>query len=477
MFGKIHAPDFGKLRVDFVNTAPFNLEDLKGNVILIDFWTYCCINCIRTVPDLQVVEEHFKNDPVAVLGVHYAKFDNENNTANIENAINRYGIEHPILRDSFGDVWDNYAVRAWPTLMLVDSEGYIRKGYSGEGHREEFLRDIADLLKEGEKNHTLGQKYAFTFTSKPEPPLLYYPGKVSIDGDRIAIANGGRNTILLGEVSDAGIHITQTIGSGKKGNADGAFSEASFTQPQGVCLTGDTIYVADTGNNIIRKIDLITQSVSTLEIPSLRSPWDVAVKGTGLYIALAGSHQIGKYDLATNMYSIFAGSGYEDIEDGPARDATLAQTSGLSIFGDQMYFADSETSSIRYVGLLEPSVVRTIVGHGLFVFGLQDGAVDQALFQHPLGVCASGDNIYVADTYNSAIRLIDISKGVVSTLISTMGHEVCRIDDKECQVLGLNEPSDIKIWKQSLIISDTNNHLIREYNFDTKELSILQITT
>jgi hypothetical protein len=173
----------------------------------------------------------------------------------------------------------------------------------------------------------------------------------------------------------------------------------------------------------------------------------------------------------------FAGSGYENIIDGPTREAQLAQPSGLAVFENNLYFADSETSAVRKIILTEKQV-KTIVGHGLFEFGYRDGHADDALLQHPLGLCATSDTIFVADTYNSAIRVINLQSLEVSTLIGkTQKNLVCLPDNPQCNILPLYEPADIKLYDNKLFIADTNNHLIRTFDLNTNSLQILEVRT
>ena len=208
---------------------------------------------------------------------------------------------------------------------------------------------------------------------------------------------------------------------------------------------------------------------------SITSPWDVAQKDNLIFIAMAGNHQIWIYDIESEIAKPFAGSGHENIIDGEKHQAQLAQPSGLSISGNKLYFADSEVSAIREIDL-ENNQVKTIVGHGLFVFGHKDGHVDEALFQHPLGLYASQNKVYVADTYNSAIREIDLENNQVKTIVGKTGmNGICRLDDPACDSLGLFEPSDVELFQDKLYITDTNNHLVRVYDINSKILKTLEI--
>lgn len=486
----IKAPDFSS-GFSWLNTKePLSLEKLKGHVIVLDFWTYCCINCMHMLPALAELEKKYEGKPVVFIGVHSAKFFNEQETGNIEQAVARYEISHPVVVDKKMSIWQKYDVSGWPTIVIVDPNGTIVYKQSGEGQKE-TIEDIIDVLLERyAKTGTLAKNpIKIERTLSQSKTTLSYPGKLSISkSGKIALSDSNHNRIL---VTDIFGKIEYIIGSGKSGFSDGDFNTATFFRPQGVLWKNDTIFVADTENHAIRKIDLQNKKVTTLvgtgkqgpwiskggkgrEV-SITSPWDLAEKDNLVFIAMAGNHQIWSYDLESDLAKPFAGNGHENIIDGENYMAQLAQPSGITSYGNKLYFADSETSSIREIDL-DRKQVKTIVGHGLFVFGHNDGHVDEALFQHPLGVFATETKLYVADTYNSAIRVIDLQTSQVSTIIGKTGmNGVCRLDDPRCDTLGLYEPSDVELFENKLYITDTNNHLLRVYDFKTNLLQTLKI--
>jgi thiol-disulfide isomerase/thioredoxin len=475
---------------DWINVKePLSLEKLKGQIIVLDFWTYCCINCMHMLPALATLEKKYEGKPVVFIGVHSAKFFNEQDKKNIENAVARYEISHPVVVDRNMSIWRKYDVNGWPTIIIIDPNGTIVYKQSGEGQRES-IEDTVDVLLE---------KYSKTGTLAKDPlkiehkilqnkSTLSFPGKISISNGKIAMSDSNHNRII---VTDLFGKIEHVIGSGKIGFSDGSFETATFFRPQGVVWKNDSIIVADTENHAIRKIDLRDKKVTTLvgtgrqgpwishggkgkEI-SITSPWDVAQKDNLIFIAMAGNHQIWTYDIESDIAKPFAGNGYENIIDGEKQQAQLAQPSGISISGNKLYFADSEVSAIREIDL-ETNQVKTLVGHGLFVFGHKDGHVNDALFQHPLGVCATKNRIYVADTYNSAIREINLETNQVKTLVGkTEMNGICRLDDPACDSLGLYEPSDVELFQNKIFITDTNNHLIRVYDTSSNVLQTLEI--
>jgi thiol-disulfide isomerase/thioredoxin len=478
-------PDF-----DWINTKePLLLEKLKGYIIVLDFWTYCCINCMHTLPVLAELEKKYEDRPVVFIGVHSAKFFNEQDRKNIEQAVARYEISHPVLVDKKMTVWNKFGVTGWPTIAIIDPNGTLVYRQSGEGQKEMVEDTIDVLLEKHAKSHTLAREpIKIVKAIQSNSAILSFPGKISISKDKIAISDSNHNRIIVTDLLGKILHI---IGNGKIGLQDGNFSEAMFFRPQGVAWKDDLIFVADTENHTLRKINLQDNQVTTLvgtgkqgpwRSPggkgrdiAISSPWDVAVKDSVVFIAMAGNHQIWTYDINTDLARPFAGNGQEDIVDANRMQAQLAQPSGIFVYNDIVYFADSETSSVREIDL-KTEYVRTIVGHGLFTFGHKDGKTNESLFQHPLGLCATGNKIFVADTYNSAIREIDSENDFVVTLVGKQGTStMCKLDDPSCDTLGLYEPSDVKVYQDKMYITDTNNHLIRVYDLKTNILNTLDI--
>lgn len=478
--------DFTWLNVD----RPLSLGDLKGHVVVLDFWTYCCINCMHVLPDLDWIEKKYRGRPVVVIGVHSAKFDNEQDVENIREAIGRYEINHPVIIDRNMEIWQSYGVSGWPTVAVIDPKGNIVYQESGEGQREN-LDDVIGVLLDRNKEMLAKEPLAIKRPPAALPRMLSYPGKLSLspDGKMLAVSDSNHNRVLVVDINSG--KIVHRIGDGARDLCDGSFDQARFFRPQGVAWVGDRIYVADTENHALREIDLQAKSVKTLagngrqgrwlqsvqdgKATQLSSPWDLAHESGFVFIAMAGLHQIWAYHIETGRIGPFAGSGYEGIVDGPLGETQFAQPSGLAIFANYLFVADSEVSAVRRIDLSR-KVVQTAVGEGLFVFGHRDGTLDEARLQHPLGVACEGNKIYVADTYNHAVRLIDLEEQKVSTLVGRPEMKaICRVDDPSCDTLGLYEPSDIEVRGNMLYIADTNNHLIRVFDLEKKVLRTLTV--
>ncbi|MEZ5346187.1 MAG: thioredoxin-like domain-containing protein [Pyrinomonadaceae bacterium] len=482
---KVRAPEF-KGAKGWLNTdKPLSVAGLRGKVVLLDFWTYGCVNCIHIIPDLKKLEAKYA-DQLVVIGVHSAKFDNEKNIENIRNIILRYGVEHPVVNDADFKIWDAYAVRAWPTLVLIDPAGYVVGSLSGEGHYEtlddSIEKTVAEFRGKGELDES-PVEYALERAKVGNLPLAF-PGKVLADpvSERLFIADSNHNRIV---VTDLEGKLIETIGGGEPSKKDGDFSKAGFNKPQGMAVDGDTLYVADTENHLIRKIDLKEKKVSTvggtgtldgftgiggkpLET-ALRSPWDLSLVGKDLYIAMAGSHQIWRLDLSKNYLEPYAGSRWEARTDGKIKKAAFAQPSGIVSDGKKLYVADSESNIIREIDL-ERETVETLAGGDLFSFGDKDGRGDSVRLQHPLGVELYDGKVLIADTYNDKIKILDPAKRSVETFLGT---------GKEGQTDGTSptfyEPGGISVARGKLYIADTNNQAIRVVDLKTRSASTLKI--
>ena len=484
--GTTPAPEF-PAGMEWINVAsPLSIAGLRGKVVLLDFWTYGCINCIHIIPDLKRLEEEYPEELV-VIGVHSAKFENEGETENIRQVVARYDVTHPVVNDRDFVVWDQWGVNAWPTLVLIDPAGNIVGGHSGEGIYPVFQPVIDALVAEFDFRGVLDRTPVELDLPAASGAVLSFPGKVHADpaGERLFVADTNHHRILV--VDAATGRVLDVAGSGGRGFADGGFDEARFDAPQGMALdpSGETLFVADTGNHSVRALHLPTRTVTTLagtgeQSPvyppsagpaaeaALSSPWDLAVRGDQLFVAMAGSHQLWVIDLITGEASPAAGSGRESVGEGPADEVGLAQPSGLAIDdAGTVYFADSESSSIRR---LDPDgEVRLVAGadRGLFDFGLVDASGAAARFQHPLGVALVDGRLFVADTYNSAIREIDPATGAVSTLA---GGEPGWADGTAPR---FHEPGGIAYAGGRLFVADTNNHAIRIVDPMTGEATTL----
>jgi thiol-disulfide isomerase/thioredoxin len=416
--------------------AAYSISELRGRFVLLDFWTFCCVNCLHVIDELKPVEQKYAEELV-VVGVHSPKFVHEADPDALKAAVERYAVHHPVLDDPELVTWQAYTARAWPTLVLVDPEGYVVAQYAGEGHAHAIDRLLTELVEEHRAKGTLQPGDSPYVPPPVEPTTLRFPADAAPLADgHVLVADAGHDRVV---------------------ELDGAGEEPSvvrewdgFKEPNGVCVVGATAYVADTAHHQLKAIDLESGDVAVFAgtgeqwmqgdpTDRLSSPWAVAWWQDRVWIAMAGIHQLWTYDPATGGVDVAAGTTHEGLVDGPLEQAWFAQTSGLATGGDRLWLADSETSSLRYV---EDGQVHTAVGQGLFDFGFRDGPAEEALLQHPLGVTVLPDgSVAVSDTYNGAVRRYDPATGEVTTVAG-----------------GLAEPSAAYVAGAELVVVESAAH-------------------
>lgn len=431
--------------------------------MLLDFWTFCCANCLHVLDELRPLEDRYA-DVLTVIGVHSPKFAHEADPASLAAAVERYGVDHPVVNDPRLSLWQQYAVRAWPTLVLIDPEGYVVAQAAGEGHADALAATLDRLVPEYEARGLLRRGVGPHLEAVTADTDLRFPAKaVLTDDDTLLVADAGHHQIA--ELTGDGQTVLRRIGSGDRGRADGPAAEASFAEPNGLALlppdvaaaVGYDVVVADTANHVLRglrsgdgavvtTLDLPAALAGTETItgpvPAVLSPWDVAwwPAADRLVVAAAGVHLLLGVDPRSGDTEILAGTTVEGLRDGPALDGWLSQPSGLAIDGDRVWFVDSESSSLRW--LTVDGMLHTAVGEGLFDFGLVDGPPSRARMQHPLGVTLLADGgVAVLDTYNGAVRRWDESRGELTTIAT-----------------GLAEPSGAVLVGGELVVVESAAH-------------------
>ncbi|KAJ6646671.1 NHL repeat-containing protein 2 [Pseudolycoriella hygida] len=519
--------------LDWFNVLePLSKEFLSGKVVVLDFFTYCCINCIHMLPDLKKIEESYSvEDGLVVIGVHSAKFANEKDSANILSAVQRYNITHPVVNDHETSMWMELKLRCWPTIIILGPKAnpiFVKMGEGNFQLLEKYVAAAMKFYKEQNqiKSHSLPLNPAADLIT---PNLsLKFPGKIACTK-----TNGNDAIPELYAISDTGNHriiiitasgeVINKIGGKQAGYVDGDLSQAKFNSPQGVCFLNEKIlFVADTENHAVRRIDLIEKSVTTIAGTGVQgfdfvggkmgaeqeisSPWDVAVYKTRdmdmtfhldgvtvaeknvVIVAAAGTHQIWavciddviwwkfkKYTAGTVV--VIAGNGKEENRNNSyPQNAAFAQPSGLSIGSNEMFIADSESSCIRKLSLVDGKVLAVVGGDrnpkNLFAYGDVDGQGIAAKLQHPLGVCfnSKDNSVYVADSYNHKIKRINV----------TTNHcETCNIvEESSKDVMVFSEPGGLCLnpTGDTLYVANTNNHSIELVDLHTMISNPLKIS-
>lgn len=488
---QLEGPDAFDGGAAWINSGPIKLKELKGKIVLVDFWTYCCINCHHVLPDLARLEEKYKNELV-VIGVHTPKFIAERDTENVRRKVREYGIKHPVVCDSDQIIWNRFGVSSWPTLVLFGPDGKPFGAAPGEGNYDILDRAIGELAAAARAKGALNETpfQFFPENERPDNTPLLFPGKVLADvpGNRLFISDTGHHRIVMTNLDGKNPVV---IGAGTAGLTDGGFDKARFNRQQGMVLIGETLYVADTENHAIRAIDLKSKTVSTVagtgeqshnvsrvHAPgpglktALNSPWDLAhvANANTLYIAMAGPHQIWHMTLDSHEIGPWAGTGRENIVDGPITSAAFAQPSGLATDGTHLFVADSEVSAIRSISLLPGKhQVQSIVGEGLFEFGDIDGRGADVRLQHCLGVSYADGKLFIADTYNNKIKVCDPKLRAVKSFAGTG-----KPGDIDSPAL-FYQPGGLSVAGSKLYVADTNNHKIRVVNLEDASVSTLTL--
>lgn len=453
----------------WINTdRPLDLVALRGRVVVLDFWTFACVNCLHVIDELRVLEAAYPDD-VVVIGVHSPKFAHEAEHAAVVAAVARLDIRHPVLDDPEMATWRQYAIKAWPTLVVIDPEGYVVAQAAGEGQVSALQAIIAELLESHRARGSLRAESALA-TARPAPTgALYFPAKAVVlpaartggATDSLLVADAGRHALT--ELSLDGETVLDRIGAGKRGRVDGPGGRAGFAEPSGLTLlppdlaaqVGYDVLVADTANHLLRGLRLADRTVTTVadlttveldtvtgRVPGVMSPWDVAwwPGADTAVVAAAGVHLLLSFDPVSGAVTRLAGTTVEGLRDGPALDGWLAQPSGLAPDGERLWFADAETSALRWLDLDGP--LHTAVGEGLFDFGHVDGPAAHARLQHPLGVAVLPDrSVAIADTFNGAVRRFDPATETVTSLAE-----------------GLGEPSGLVVIGDRLVVVESAAH-------------------
>lgn len=493
----VRAPDF-RPELEWINTGGrrLTLADFRGRLLILDFWTAGCINCIHMIPELAEIERRFP-DEVAIVGVHSGKFLNERETANIARACDRLGVHHPVLNDRQFRTWREYAVRAWPTLVLVSPDGYVLATQAGEVTAEQLAPAIQRFLGALRTGGKIGGGAPVPYApdvATPEPGVLRFPAKVGVlPGNRVMVADTGHHRLLEIEVDADGTRgrVVRAIGSGKAGWMDGDASNAAFRAPHGMALADGMLFVADTENHLVRMVDAESGRVTTiagvgdqarqryeggaaLETP-LNSPWDLLWWEDRLIVAMAGPHQLWSVRPDAGTAEVFAGSGAEEVHDAPLAMAALAQPSALATDGERIYFADAESSAVR--GAEPAGEVRTIVGTGLFDFGDRDGIGDEVRLQHAQGLAwwAGGRKLLVADSYNHRVKTVEPRS---REALAFAGSGMPGLVDGAAEDARFWEPGGITVSPDGsrAYVADTNNHALRVIDLATREVRTVELT-
>lgn len=458
---------------------------------------------MHILPQLRKLEKKYA-DTLFVIGIHSAKFDTERATQNVRAAVSRYNVNHPVVNDVELRVMSAFAARAWPTLMFIDPQGKVIGKHEGEFQLDAMDRVLTVMVDEFDRAGVLNREpVPFEYGYEAENHgALSFPGKIlAADDGNLYIADSNHHRVLVATQDG---DVSEIIGNGESPLAlesfesppgvlnpigsDWAFDAPIFDNPQGMALNGDVLYVADAGTHTIHRIDLASRTASiiagtgeqslirhaggeAMEFP-LNSPYDIEYAEDTLYIAMAGAHQLWQMDVSAGVIEPFAGTGAENIVDGKRLEALLAQPYGLALDGNNLFFADSETSAIRVAKIGTDGRVVTLTGTGLFAFGDRDGIGKDAALQHPQDVTSAPGAIYIADSYNHKIKRMDLSTLRITTVA---GNGNQGITDGDALNATFDEPAGLSYRDGIVYVADTNNHQIRRLDVDTATVDTIEL--
>ncbi|MDN6356910.1 NHL domain-containing thioredoxin family protein [Yaniella sp.] len=465
-----------------IGDQDLSLKDLRGKIVILDFWAFCCVNCLHVLDELRPLEEKY-SDVLVTVGVHSPKFDYEAETSAVAAAIERYDIAHPVLNDPELITWQAYTARAWPTLVVVDPEGYVVAHLTGEGHVSGLYSLIDQLVEEHDAKGTLHRGEGPYVAPEPVARDLKFPAKAIALGTRgsqegsFLVADTGHHRLV--EVADDLETVLQTIGGNGTGAAISA--EAAVADPESISVRG----YEDGG----RDMALFNEPHGLALLPA-----EIAAKvGYDLLVADAVNHRLRAVNLATGEVSTVAGNGVQRLIDservqdeaGQSGDVELATfdagalDTSLSTPWDVQYSEAEETAIVAMAGTHQlfsyhPVTEQLAVYAGTALEGLLDGPADEAWFAQSSGLSFDAEgNLWIADAETSAIRYVvpstktDSKKPEVGTVIGTglfdFGFRDGTPEDARLQhPLGVTNLPD-----GSVLIADTYNHAIRRWAPET----------
>ena len=447
---RITAPDIAG--GDWVNVAePLSVRGLRERVVVLHFFTGSCVTCERVVGELRGIEARSGGDLVLV-GVRTPRFDHERGGSALRATVQRLGISHPVVDDPEAVAWDRYGVHAWPTVVVVDRDGYVVGSARGEGVGPAVEQAVAAALAVGPPR---------PLAPLPRAPLpdpageLAWPAKVAVHPDGIVLADTGHDRVLIVTLRPAGPGgTTGPAGPGGKegpvdpgGHTPGAIvaEHRGLRRPTGVRAAADgTVLVCEGGADRVVRIPAGGGRPQVV-LDGVASPQDVAVgRGGEVYVAEAGRHRIWRI-AADGTPAVIAGTGEEGLEDGYGPVALFAQPSGLAVGAQGLFVVDAESSALRVVDA--SNRVATLLGRGTATWGDADGPAVTGRLQHPQGVACAPDgySVYVADTYNSSLRLWSGVDGELRT----------------APVEGLLAPGGLDVLADGrLVVADTGHHRV-----------------
>nr|WP_298127560.1 hypothetical protein [uncultured Pseudoxanthomonas sp.] len=459
--------------LQWLNAPATTLHEQRGRIVALAFVNSASAWCAQRLNDLAVLQARHLGR-LQALAIHVPRFDSERDPHSALKRLRRHGNGLPLAHDADWVAWQRFGVESWPTVLLIDGEGQVQHRIVGADGLADLERHIARLC---DGLHVPPDDDLRTFReAQPEPrmPLCFPTGLVATP-DRLFVADSGHHRVL--ECNHLGRVIRQ-FGMGTPDLADGELNHAAFRRPQGLALVRESLYVADTGNHALRRINLPTSTVDTLcgngragepvegvvaapRNVALNQPQALVVNNNQIFLAMAGDNRVWSYDLGTREIRARAGSGQLDVRDGSGPMAAFAQPAGLAAVLQTLYVCDAVGSAVRSMQL-RGDTVQTLIGQGAWTFGAEDGPRDRARLQHPQAIALSPDApvMWIADSGNGSLRTLRLGGGELTTVALPRA---------------LHGPAGLSVAAGAVWIAETDAHAVLRYDIATGELSHVPI--
>ncbi|MDR6095086.1 hypothetical protein [Stenotrophomonas sp. SORGH_AS_0321] len=455
----------------WLNAAPATLSELRGQPLALLFVNAASAWCAQRLAEVANWQSRHPGR-LQVLVLQVPRFDFEREEAASLKLLRRQGLHSIALLDSDWDGWRRFGVTAWPTIVLMDVYGRESSRLVGLGQPGELDRALNELCGSV-------QPSAFEPLRElhPEPRLpLCFPTGLAVTTERLYIADSGHHRVL--ECTHGG-RVVRQFGQGTPDFMDGGAQEAAFNRPQALVVERESLYVADTGNHALRRINIITGQVDTLcgsgrpgeplegqvndpRSVALNHPTGLALADNELHVAMAGDNRIWSYHLGQRRLTRRAGSGAIDQRDGSGNVAAFAQPTGLAVVQQALYVADALASSIRCVQL-RGDLVQTLIGQGVWNHGSEDGPRDRASLQFPQAIALSPDAplLWIADAGNGRLRTLRLGGGELVT---------------QALPRRLHGPAGLAVGSGAVWIAETDAHAVLRFDPASGVLSDVPIT-
>jgi len=468
---RVRAPELPGSIEWFNVDRPVRLADLHGMLVLLDFSLGDTACSRHSQHELNRLAGRF-SDELVILCAHLPELPAAMRRSHVRSLISRQDVRFPVLHDPERVCRALFGIHDQPVRILIDRDGCIVGTSHGIGKQSHLERVIAHQISLCGGWARRGPP----FKVRLEPATrgtLHFPTRLIVAHDRLYIADSGNNRILM-TTKQGG--ILREYGGVAAGFVDGPAGSAAFDNPQGLCRVDEYVYVADTGNHAIRRINLRTDEVETLagtgsdagqdlsklSMPRdcvLNTPCDVLFRRGQLFIAMTGLHQVWRLSMIDNVLSIFAGSGAAGSADGPSHLASFTQPVSLAWCDGRFYCVDAGSGTVRCIDPVSGYVTTLQVGADR----AGTGAAGMEQLQHPLDITSDErrKRLWIADTWNNTIRSVDIR-----VRPATRGVSGRRLD----------EPAGLAFDNNTLYIANTNAHEVLRVDTDSGRAEALNVT-